>query len=1024
MHGLYADDVVGSRRNRFEEREPEAYTPPRENGAHDMEPEGSPLLIQPDERSRRATVPSFSKGQQQKQPPHSNLHGQENGQELSAATIEKFRLDSGGPRASPVPSSSTGMGGSYRDHEMRLHQSIIYNRTRLKLDQHQQIPQPASPPHTEAQERLSPSHVLTPNQSPASHGGRHQNQQIPPPPSAIHPMHRPNAQQQYHTQDDGTNDEDTGTAFSVPFDQKHEKNVPNTSSYSHSTRPVASREYNQMHHENNDDHTMLSGYSKPFDEKTEFMNEPDTNYGRHTSNPQVDRQSPGGEHNSSAFWKHASPPPVINHQMAADRFKLPPPRLSDPAAYQKPIQYPPNNGKPQKRQATSTLQDRVEDTSYPQQSSLRQSPVNVRSMDIPENNRSWEQHTDRTRPSSRLDLNLTNEASARHVLQNEKERKNEEDDDSLFGNLKDDSQHKAGDSRGKSLNKKKNRRSSRMYAEDFDDSSIDTPAVNASKVSASPASLSLRAQEAWKRNRHQATRSPQPPIAEEEDPNPAARNKVSFGAVDTVHHYPNPNDVAENETTISAASAASEYTKSMESEVEDIFKDIFLIGDAKDSKPGKRRVKPKSKPLPEPSPTALSEPSPKPLSEPSQDESTVDSLTDADTLNTYTDDEEDGTKGTGGGSRESSTAKGKKQVSKARNVSPDSEKLRKKKRIPEDEEDPVLQGVWNIMETSVGAIGGALGLLAPDDDDTISAYSSQVTERYEETEDDDEPSTISTPPKKKPEKQLSFFESLLGTPTSSPQEKQRSNVNASPTSDRQSAPSLQQDLRLIQLAKEAARMQHKMRGLQYDESKEVDIVKEIKFVVADLELPMGVVFQENQGGCWITKIMPTGSAAKSAIRVGDQLAAIDGVSAINMTVDQVADAVRQKKSVFELTLLRYTGKLRPIKGSKKVSKRASQNVSRTSNSSKQQRSKPDVATASKKADSQAVVASSARTKPSIRQPEKQVEQSKEATKIDAPQDRKKTSSTLFGKKSAKSSESEATSGEKKKRFGIFGRKKK
>ena len=188
---------------------------------------------------------------------------------------------------------------------------------------------------------------------------------------------------------------------------------------------------------------------------------------------------------------------------------------------------------------------------------------------------------------------------------------------------------------------------------------------------------------------------------------------------------------------------------------------------------------------------------------------------------------------------------------------------------------------------------------------------------------------------------------------------------------------------------------------------------------------MGVVFQENQGGCWITKIMPTGSAAKSAIRVGDQLAAIDGVSAINMTVDQVADAVRQKKSVFELTLLRYTGKLRPIKGSKKVSKRASQNVSRTSNSSKQQRSKPDVATASKKADSQAVVASSARTKPSIRQPEKQVEQSKEGTKIDAPQDRKKTSSsTLFGKKSAKSSESEATSGEKKKRFGIFGRKKK
>ena len=49
--------------------------------------------------------------------------------------------------------------------------------------------------------------------------------------------------------------------------------------------------------------------------------------------------------------------------------------------------------------------------------------------------------------------------------------------------------------------------------------------------------------------------------------------------------------------------------------------------------------------------------------------------------------------------------------------------------------------------------------------------------------------------------------------------------------------------------------------------------------------------------------------------MGDQLAAIDGLSAIHMKVGEIADAITSKKGEVELTFLRYVGALHPMPGS-------------------------------------------------------------------------------------------------------------
>lgn len=79
---------------------------------------------------------------------------------------------------------------------------------------------------------------------------------------------------------------------------------------------------------------------------------------------------------------------------------------------------------------------------------------------------------------------------------------------------------------------------------------------------------------------------------------------------------------------------------------------------------------------------------------------------------------------------------------------------------------------------------------------------------------------------------------------------------------------------------------------------------------------MIVLFHQNGGGCWIAKIFPGGNATKIScgddVRVGDQLAAVDGRSAIKMTVDDICSLIATAENMqsIELTLLRYVGPLR------------------------------------------------------------------------------------------------------------------
>jgi hypothetical protein len=68
------------------------------------------------------------------------------------------------------------------------------------------------------------------------------------------------------------------------------------------------------------------------------------------------------------------------------------------------------------------------------------------------------------------------------------------------------------------------------------------------------------------------------------------------------------------------------------------------------------------------------------------------------------------------------------------------------------------------------------------------------------------------------------------------------------------------------------------------------------------------------GGCFVTKVSPDGSAARSrGVEVGDQLASINGSSSIKMKVDDICDAISNSSdpSRIELVFLRYTGPFRP-----------------------------------------------------------------------------------------------------------------
>lgn len=72
------------------------------------------------------------------------------------------------------------------------------------------------------------------------------------------------------------------------------------------------------------------------------------------------------------------------------------------------------------------------------------------------------------------------------------------------------------------------------------------------------------------------------------------------------------------------------------------------------------------------------------------------------------------------------------------------------------------------------------------------------------------------------------------------------------------------------------------------------------------------------GGCFVTKVSPDGSAARSRrVEVGDQLASINGTSSSKMKVDDICDAIRRSSdlSQIKLVFVRYIGPFRPFRES-------------------------------------------------------------------------------------------------------------
>ncbi|KAL7549874.1 hypothetical protein ACHAWF_013131, partial [Thalassiosira exigua] len=127
---------------------------------------------------------------------------------------------------------------------------------------------------------------------------------------------------------------------------------------------------------------------------------------------------------------------------------------------------------------------------------------------------------------------------------------------------------------------------------------------------------------------------------------------------------------------------------------------------------------------------------------------------------------------------------------------------------------------------------------------------------------------------------------------------------------------------LLQQALAAARAIHHVQGVEYDETQEINVLNDIRFVVVTVSLPLGLLFQEHEIGVWVSRVVPSGNGARAGVQHGDQLAAVDGEPSVHATVDEVAAAVSGRSSDgdkesrgVELTFLRYVGPLRPVPGS-------------------------------------------------------------------------------------------------------------
>ena len=446
----------------------------------------------------------------------------------------------------------------------------------------------------------------------------------------------------------------------------------------------------------------------------------------------------------------------------------------------------------------------------------------------------------------------------------------DEDDDSLFDF------------------EERNKRREKSMSEESDEISQDDYQMN----------LQKRTQAAWEQQRSIS------PIKTINESN-GHPHGVKFGKDDIVHNYdPNSGDADEtfDNTTVGGRSLNSLYTKSAESEVEDIIKDIFLIGTGEGTNPGRRkfkyhpRVKDKFQSRDEDGEVTDDTTYEEDEGDIGTHEDTT-SFTDTTGLDTGFDTTTNDESTNKDSSFLNSTVEEpqvKKKDLKRNKVSPRETVTEEKK-----EDDP-LTDAWAFVESKINEVGAALGL---DSSKAVTTGKGKPRKNVESSS-----RSISS----KDGFGWDLWQYLLGPAESIVENTTDGSIDQGPEVSR--SQSLEDDSRFVDLALQAAISIHHIKGYEYNTKYEMDIINDVRFSVVDLTLPLGVIFQENAKGCWVNQILPEGSAAASrgGVRVGDQLAAVDGLSAIDMTVDEIAKLIRVKKAEIELTFVRYVGPLRPL----------------------------------------------------------------------------------------------------------------
>lgn len=444
-------------------------------------------------------------------------------------------------------------------------------------------------------------------------------------------------------------------------------------------------------------------------------------------------------------------------------------------------------------------------------------------------------------------------------------------------------------------------------------------------------------------------------------------NNVSFGPSNTIHRFETKEEGEKEELmSYDNRSLNSEYTKSLESEVEDMIKDIFFIGTQGTSRPGRRkyRYKPevKRKILNGSTEEAMEslqidkkDPHSDPvlrriekLAESCVNEDENDTALEPNPSNFLSSMKE---KQERFSMEKDKPPRASSKIAPSSNSSLDDTYTFDSTQLNDDPIEDPFNNLLGFIEGGLSAVTSAIGY-AVGDSPSQRQHKSSMNELKPKPGND----------KLANNNEYDIFESCginIGSPTvinkgnlrggyridtlSKRDHLLRSNIPQPLSSNKMHASKVNEtyfattheryiegsasnemndDLKkrfkadIYQLAIHAAYSVHKLQGVEYNNSIAIDLNKEVKISKVNLELPLGIIFLENDGGCFVTKKAKNGSAAKSlGVEVGDQLASINGVTSVRMKVDDICDAISDSSdsNKIELVFLRYIGPFRPMK---------------------------------------------------------------------------------------------------------------